>query len=138
MIAGIEGYLTSANMDSWYYALKKPFFNPPSFVFAPVWTILYIMMGIAAGLIWHRRKKHPELLVWFILQLVFNFLWSLIFFVGESILWALVDILLLWSTLFITLIYAYKQYKKVAYCLMPYFIWVSFAAVINFSLWILN
>jgi tryptophan-rich sensory protein len=138
LIAGIEGWVTASNTSHWYYALNKPFFNPPSFLFAPVWTVLYIMIGVAAGLIWQRREKHRALFSWFILQLIFNFLWSFFFFAGESIRWALIDILLLWITLLITLGYAYKYYITVVYWLTPYFLWVTFATVLNFSIWILN
>lgn len=138
LIAGIEGWITTANTSQWYYALRKPPFNPPSFVFAPVWTVLYIMIGIAGGLIWSRREEHRVLFICFLLQLFFNFLWSFLFFAAESISWALIDIILLWVTLLMTLIYAYRSYKVVAYWLTPYFLWVSFAAILNVSLWILN
>ena len=138
LIAGIEGWVTASNTSQWYYALNKPFFNPPSFLFAPVWTVLYVMIGVAAGLIWQCREKYRALFSWFILQLIFNFLWSFFFFAGESIRWALIDILLLWITLLITLGYAYKYYKTVVYWLTPYFLWVTFATVLNFSIWILN
>lgn len=138
VIAGIEGWVTAANTSQWYYALNKPSFNPPSEVFAPVWSVLYIMIGIAGGLIWQQRQKHPKLLAWFALQLLFNFLWSFLFFAAESIGLALIDILLLWISLLATLIYSYRHYRPAAYWLTPYFLWVSFAAVLNFSLWLLN
>lgn len=138
IIAAIEGWVTAANTNQWYYALNKPPFNPPSPIFAPVWTVLYIMIGVSGGLIWHRRKEHHRLFAWFILQLFFNFLWSFLFFAGKSIGWALIDIILLWMSLLITLINAYSYYKTVAYWLLPYFIWVSFATLLNLSLWILN
>lgn len=138
VIAAIEGRMTAANTSVWYYSLNKPSFIPPSSIFAPVWTVLYIMIGIAGGLIWHHRKKNYTLLIWFALQLFFNFLWPLLFFVGQSIGWALIDIVLLWVTLLVTLIHAYRYYKSVAYWLMPYFFWVSFAVILNFSFWILN
>jgi translocator protein len=138
LIAGIEGWVTAANTSQWYYTLIKPRFNPPSFVFAPTWTILYIMIGIAGGLIWRRREKHRLLFVFFILQLICNFAWSFLFFAAQSISWALIDIILLWITLLVTIVHSYKHYKTVAYWLTPYFIWVSFATVLNFSIWILN
>lgn len=138
LISGIEGWVTSTSINQWYSGLNKPPFNPPDFVFGPVWTALYIMIGIAGGLIWSKRNQHPRLLSLFILQLFFNFLWSFLFFLWESIGWALVDITLLWITLLIVVIDAYRHYKVVAYWLMPYLIWVSFAALLNFSLWLLN
>lgn len=138
LIAGIEGWVTAANTNQWYHALIKPPFNPPPFVFAPVWTILYIMIGIAGGLIWSKRDKYLGLLILFFLQIFFNFLWSFLFFLWQSISWALIDISLLWVVVLIILIYGYRYYKKVAYLLIPYFIWLSFAAMLNFSLWLLN
>jgi len=138
LIAGIEGWVTAANTSQWYDTLIKPRFNPPSFVFAPTWTVLYIMIGIAGGLIWCRREKHRVLFVFFILQLIFNFAWSFLFFAAQSISWALIDIILLWITLLVTIIYSYRHYKTAAYWLTPYFIWVSFATVLNFSIWVLN
>lgn len=138
LIAGIEGWVTAANTNQWYAALNKPVFNPPSSMFGLVWTVLYIMIGIAGGLIWSRRKEHPVLSALFLLQLLFNFLWSFLFFLWESIGWALVDISLLWITLLAILVYTYRRYKTIAYWLIPYFIWVSFATVLNFRLWILN
>ncbi|MAZ77399.1 MAG: hypothetical protein CMF39_01810 [Legionellaceae bacterium] len=138
LIAGIEGWVTASNTNSWYHTLNKPVFNPPSFVFGPIWTVLYIMIGIAGGLIWNKRKQHKGLWILFLIQLLFNFLWSFLFFLWESISWALIDISLLWITLLIILICAYRTYRVVAYWLTPYFIWVSFAALLNVSLWILN
>ena len=96
------------------------------------------MMGIAGGLIWLTRKKNTALFVCFVIQLILNFLWSFLFFAAQSIGWALLDIILLWSTLCITLYIALQQRKAVVYWLLPYFIWVSFAMILNFSLWILN
>lgn len=137
-IAGIEGWVTASNTNQWYDTLNKPAFNPPSFVFGPVWTVLYIMIGIAGGLIWAKREQYKKLWILFLIQLLFNFLWSFLFFLWESISWALVDISLLWITLLIILIYAYRTYRAIAYWLAPYFIWVSFAALLNVSLWLLN
>lgn len=138
LIASIEGWVTATNTNQWYNALNKPIFNPPSFIFGPVWTILYITIGIAGGLIWSQRKKHQKLYILFFLQLLLNFSWSFLFFLWESIAWALIDITALWITLLAILIYAYRHYKTIFYWLMPYFMWVSFAAVLNFSLWVLN
>lgn len=137
-IAGIEGWVTSTHSNQWYINLQKPWFNPPAYVFAPVWSVLYITIGIAGGLIFSARKAHPKLLVYFFIQLIFNFLWSILFFYFQSITWALVDILLLWVTLFITLCIAFRHYKAVGYWLIAYFLWVSFATILNLSLWILN
>ena len=138
LIAGTEGWVTATSVNAWYHSLTKPFFNPPAWIFAPVWSVLYIMMGIAGGLIWLTRKKNTALFVCFVIQLILNFLWSFLFFAAQSIVWSLLYIILLWSTLCITLYIALQQRKAVVYWLLPYFIWVSFAMILNFSLWILN
>lgn len=137
-IAGIEGWITVTYSNQWYIDLQKPWFNPPAYVFTPVWSILYITVGIAGGLIFSAREANPRLLVYFFIQLIFNFLWSILFFYFQSISWALIDIVLLWITLFITLWIAFGHYKTVGYWLLAYFLWVSFAMILNFSLWILN
>jgi tryptophan-rich sensory protein len=137
-IAGIEGWVTVTYSNQWYINLQKPWFNPPAYVFTPVWSVLYITIAIAGGLIFSERKAHPRLLFYFFIQLIFNFLWSILFFCFQSIAWALIDILLLWLTLFMTLFIAFRHYKTVGYWLLAYFFWVSFAMILNFSLWILN
>jgi translocator protein len=138
LIAGIEARITAASINTWYHSLNKPFFNPPAWIFAPVWSVLYIMLGIVSGLIWSVRKKNTALFTCFFIQLLLNFLWSFLFFGAQAIGWALVNIVLLWSTLCLTLYLAWQRFKTVFYWLLPYFIWISFATILNFSLWILN
>ena len=138
IVTGIVGWVTAANTNAWYYALQKPVFNPPSWLFGPVWTVLYIMIGIAGGLLWQKHQRLASLWFLYLLQLVFNFIWSILFFYYESISWALVDIILLWVTLLSLLLMSARRYRPVFYWLILYFCWVSFATVLNFSLWILN
>ncbi len=134
--------ITRDNVLTWFPTIKKPFFNPPSWLFAPVWTLLYIAMGVAAGLVWNQIFQTPEIvkkaLLFFGIQLVLNAFWSYIFFGLHNILLALIEIILLWLLIFET----YKQFriinKTAGYLFIPYLAWVSFATVLNASLWYLN
>lgn len=138
IVSGFTGWVSASHITGWYQALNQPSFNPPSWVFAPVWTTLYITIGIAGGLLWQKRRKHPLLLFCFTLQLAFNFLWSFIFFVGQNISWALFDILALWISLLCLIIFSARKQKNIMWLLLPYFIWTSFAAILNYSIWQLN
>ncbi len=141
--AGAIGTLTvgGGGFQSWYAAIEKPAFTPPGWVFGPVWTTLYILMGVAAFLIWRRGLRSPTVQValgWFLGQLVLNALWSPVFFGWHRIGLALVIILLLWAAIVMTL-YGFSRVSKVAAgLLVPYLLWVSFAAVLNASIWWLN
>lgn len=138
----ISSIVTRENIPTWYADLNKPFFNPPNWIFAPVWTILYIMMGVAGGMIWNRMETDEEnvkkAFKFFILQLALNALWSYLFFGLQNPLLALIEIILLWLLIFET----YNQFKKIdkvaGMLLVPYLAWVSFATVLNGSIWWLN
>lgn len=140
-VGGLSGYLTSGEIKDWYRTVEKPVFNPPDFVFGPVWTALYIMMGIAFVLVWkagaESGRKRKAMTLYF-LQLLLNFLWSLIFFGAHEIGWALVEIALLWVTIILTINAFRKISSLAAWLLVPYLCWVSFAAVLNFAIWKLN
>lgn len=137
--AGALGSLfTSSSIPTWYAALQKPAFNPPSWIFGPVWTLLYIMMGIALYLVWTNKKKSKTAITIFGIQLALNALWSILFFGLKSPLYAFIDIIALWITILLAIIYFYKTSKTAAYLLIPYILWVSFASVLNFYLMILN
>lgn len=138
VISGIAGWVTGDNIAGWYTPLQKPSFNPPSWIFGPVWTVLYIMIGIAGGLLWTMRDTHPAAFWVYVLQLVFNFAWSFIFFGAHQIGWAYVDILLLWVSIILTIVFAFNASKVAAMLLVPYLGWVTFACVLNFMLWRLN
>ena len=134
--AGILGSIfTIPALESWYPTLTKPFFNPPSFIFAPVWTILYLLMGISLYMAWGNKKININ---WFWLQLGLNILWSIIFFGLQSPFLGFFVILLLWYTIFMTIKEFRKYNKPASYLLYPYIIWVSFAALLNFAIMILN
>lgn len=132
---------TEASVDSWYETIKKPGFTPPNSVFAPVWTVLYVLMGISAGIVWSRGLYHvwvKTALYHFVFQLLFNGLWSLVFFNLERPLWALLIII----ALFVLILLTIKWFKVVnnlaAYLLIPYALWVAYAMALNFEIWRLN
>lgn len=132
---------TIAAIPTWYVMLTKPVFSPPNWVFGPVWTILYALMGISAYLIWIKgiqNKKIKMALLYFMIQLVFNFLWSFLFFGLHNPLLGLVDIIALWIAIACTIRMFYPLSKRAAYLLIPYILWVSFAGVLNLSIVLLN
>jgi benzodiazapine receptor len=142
VLVGIVGSIfTTPSIGGWYAGLTKPAFNPPGFIFGPVWTILYVMMGIALYLVWQKKankqlKKSAFKI--FGIQLALNFLWSIIFFGFHSPGIALIEIILLWLSIFLT-IRAFSKVDKISsYILYPYLLWVSFASILNLSIVILN
>lgn len=142
VIGYLSGMVTRESITTWYPTLVKPFFNPPNWVFAPVWTILYIMMGIAGGFVWNKMETNEKSVKiafkYFIIQLALNAVWSFIFFYLHNPFLALIEIVLLWLMIFET----YNQFKKIdskaGMLLLPYLAWVSFAAVLNGAVWWLN
>ncbi len=141
LIGFLGSVATQTSINTWYQTLNKPFFTPPNWIFAPVWTILYIMMGIAAGIVWSRGFYHKWVkvaLYHFGFQLLLNAAWSIFFFGLQNPLIALLDII----ALFILLLFTIKWFKVVnttaAYLLIPYAIWVAFATALNFGIWQLN
>jgi benzodiazapine receptor len=129
------------NLHNWYATLNKPWFNPPNWVFAPVWTTLYILMGVAAFLVWQKRLGHRSVrigLVLFVVQLALNGLWTPLFFGCHWIGTALIDIVLLWVAILAVIVAFHRVSLPAAICLYPYLAWVSFASVLNFRLWQLN
>lgn len=136
-LAGLIGSQFEAG--AWYDALEKPAFNPPSSIFAPLWTALYLLMGVAAWLVWdrHRTAANPALAL-FVLQLAANAAWSWLFFGRHSPGAALADSVILW-VLILGTTWAFLRLRTIAGVLMiPYLAWVSFAAVLNFEIWRLN
>lgn len=143
LAAGAIGATSTVNsVNSWYTTLIKPSFSPPNWIFGPVWTTLFIMMGIAFFLVWVYGEKKNKLrkpaLILFLVHLVFNTLWSIFFFGMQSPLLGFIDIVILWLMI-ATLAYLFYQVKKpAAYLMLPYLLWVSFASVLNFSILMLN
>lgn len=136
----IGGFFTAKNLYPWYDTLVKPEFNPPSWVFSPVWTTLYTLMGISLFLILKAEssKDKTQGIVFFTIQLVLNGLWSVVFFGMHQILWAFILIILLLIFIALLIFKFYRISKTAAYLLVPYILWVSFATVLNFSLYLLN
>jgi len=141
-LAGIIGTVfTTPSIPGWYAGLTKPSFNPPNWIFGPVWTTLYALMGVAAYLVFSKGLKTPGVkaaLAVFAAQLVLNTLWSIVFFGAHRILGAVVVIVLLWAMILATILLFHKISRPAAYLLVPYLLWVSFAAVLNISLYALN
>jgi benzodiazapine receptor len=136
-----SGAMAEGGFRSWYSLIEKPAFTPPGWVFGPVWTVLYLLMGVAAFLVWQRGLRSRAVRIalgWFLGQLVLNALWSPVFFGLHRIDWALVVIVLLWAALVITLFYFSQVSRPAALLLVPYLLWVSFATVLNASIWWLN
>jgi len=137
----ISGMATSRGVRDWYPTLVKPPFNPPSWVFAPVWTLLYLMMGGAAFLVWQRGLESPGVrlaLGLFLFQLLLNGLWSILFFGMRAPGLAMVDVVLLWMAIAGAMVSFWQVSPVAGLLLAPYQAWVTFAAVLNGAIWVLN
>jgi tryptophan-rich sensory protein len=136
--ASILGILFSPG--EWYAQMNKPSWNPPSWLFGPVWTTLYLMMGLAAWLVWKKGgfKSQSRPLTLFLVQLTLNAAWSPLFFGLRNPGVAFVEILMLWCAIVATIIFFWKVNRWAALLLLPYLAWVSFASVLNFTLWRMN
>lgn len=142
LAAGFIGsFFTSSSIGSWYSTISKPGFNPPGWIFGPVWTVLYILMGISLYLVLQKGlpDTHVKIAILiFAVQLVLNILWSILFFGMQSPMLAFIEIILLWVFILLTITHFYALSKPAAYLLIPYILWVSFAAILNFSIYMLN
>jgi tryptophan-rich sensory protein len=137
----VAGIFTSTGVKGWYAAANKPSFNPPDWIFAPMWTTLYILMGFALYLVWNKPGSEPgkkRALRWFAVQMILNFCWSFIFFYAKQPGWALVEIVAMWIAILFTIMSFSKISRPAAWLLVPYILWVSFATVLNFYIWHLN
>lgn len=139
MFGMLSGAFTSVNDYVWYAGLNKPWFTPPNWLFAPVWTIMYIIMGIIVGKLWqHRNKFYNTLAIkLFIIHFIFNLIWSPIFFYFHRIDIAFYDICLVWFSLIMLFIVVWNN-KVITVWLVPYMVWISFAMILNYSVYILN
>lgn len=139
---GIIGWvITGDAVTEWYPALKKPAFTPPSWLFGMIWPVLYVLMGIAAGILWNKptgRKAVLTAMRLFLFQLILNGLWTPLFFGLHRIDLALIEIIILWITLLATTIVFYVQSETAGVLLIPYLMWVSFAVYLNAGYWYLN
>lgn len=140
--AGFIGVVfTSSAIPTWYDSLKKPPFSPPNWIFGPVWTILYTLMGISAYFVWRQGINDSQVktaLIIFGVQLFLNALWSPIFFGFRALFAGLIVIIIMWIAILLTILAFLKISTVAAVLLIPYILWVSFATILNFSLWILN
>ena len=140
--AGLIGSVaTFPSIPTWYASLEKPFFNPPNWLFGPVWIALYTLMGISAFLVWRKGIRDRQVKVAlgiFVAQLILNSLWSIVFFGLHSLLGGLIVILPLWVAILLSIVTFYRISKTAGVLLIPYILWVSFATLLNFSLWQLN
>ncbi|MBD3259129.1 tryptophan-rich sensory protein [Candidatus Woesearchaeota archaeon] len=141
-LAGVIGsFFTSPAVRTWYTTIQRPSFSPPDWVFAPVWTTLFILMGISLFLVWNKGLKTKGVkiaLVFFFIQLVLNALWSIIFFGLKSPLGGFIELCFLWAMILAAIITFYRVSRPAAYLLIPYILWVSFAGVLNFMIFYLN
>ena len=141
-LAGIVGSVfTASSVSTWYLGIVKPSFNPPSWLFGPVWVTLFFLMGLALYLVWNSGLDAPGVkaaLVLFAIQWVLNILWSVFFFGLRSPFLAFIEIVLLWISIVATVAFFYRISFAAAILLVPYLLWVSFAAILNLSIWRLN
>jgi tryptophan-rich sensory protein len=141
-LAGVIGsFFTASSIQNWYAGITKPVFNPPNWIFAPVWTTLFLLMGVALFLAWTKkaeRKLKRTAMILFDFQLVLNIAWSMIFFGLHSPFWAFVDIVALWILILLNAICFYKISKAAGWLYAPYLLWVGFAGVLNFTIWMIN
>jgi translocator protein len=141
LIGFTASFFTTAAVDGWYLTVNKPTFNPPNWLFMPVWTTLYVLMGIALYLVWSSNAAEGlkrTAIILFAVQLTLNFFWSIIFFYAHQLGWAFVEIIAMWLMILLTIIWFGKISSTAAWLLVPYICWVSFASVLNYSIWKLN
>ncbi|RZL34185.1 MAG: tryptophan-rich sensory protein, partial [Pedobacter sp.] len=138
-IGALGGWATAKSVQTWYPKLNKPSFNPPNWLFAPVWTSLYVLIGIAAYLVWIRRDRiiHlPRTIAIYFIQLILNLAWSFIFFYLHEIGFALFEILILLAVIIINAVMFYKINKWAGLIFIPYILWVSFASFLTYNIFI--
>jgi benzodiazapine receptor len=139
-VGGLSGYLTVGGLAEWYVNLKKPAFNPPGWIFGPVWTLLYALMGVSLYMVIKSVNHELKTAAYavFAVQLALNFWWSFIFFNSRELGWALFEILVLWVAILALILLFYRISKPAALLQIPYLLWVSFATILNATLWWMN
>lgn len=138
ILGALVGALSNSGDTQWYQSLNRPSFAPPSWVFGPVWTVLYIMIGCAGSYLWLHRDQQSLLLTLFIFQLVLNYAWSFIFFRAQAMGFAIIEILLLLTTIISIMVLAFTHHRVVTWLLLPYSCWVAFATVLNIAFYVNN
>ena len=140
-IGAIGGFFTMESVKTWYTTLNKPSFNPPNYLFGPVWSTLYAIMGIASYLVWKKRnvaKNYALAASVYFIQLILNLMWSFIFFYQQQIGFALIEIIILLIAIIINSVLFYRINKVAGLLYIPYIMWVSFATVLTYSIYMLN
>jgi translocator protein len=140
-VGAVSGLFTVSEISGWYQTINKPSWNPPSWIFSPVWTTLYIMMGIALYLVWTAEVKpaaKKKAIAFFVIQLVLNFFWSFIFFKQHQIGLAFAEIIIMFVFILMTIFSFARINKAAAWLLVPYISWVSFATILTYTIWQLN
>jgi tryptophan-rich sensory protein len=140
-IGGLGGFFTFESVKTWYITLNKPALNPPNWIFGPVWTTLYVLMGIASFLVWQKRKENPlykKAIAFYLVQLVLNLMWSFLFFYQQQVGLALAEIILLWLVIATNGYLFYKINKTAGLLFVPYLLWVSFATYLTYAIYTLN
>jgi len=141
-LVGIGGSaFTVKSIPTWYAQLNKPLFSPPNWLFGPVWTLLYAIQGIAAYLIYQKIPTNPQAktaLGLFVVQLILNAIWTPLFFVAHNIKLAFFEIVLMWISILLSTIWFFRADETAGWLMLPYLAWVTFASVLNYSLWRLN
>lgn len=140
LAGGLGSFFTASSVKDWYLTLEKPALNPPAWVFGPVWTMLFLLMGYALYLVWTDESGKRRTLAYLVfgIQMILNILWSIIFFGLHSPGGALFEMIFLWLAILATIIAFAKISRTAAWLLAPYILWVSFAGYLNYSIWILN
>ncbi len=134
----IGGIVTYSSKEPWYSSLVKSNLNPPDWVFAPVWTTLYLFMTVAIWLAWHKNRRNVNLIYYYLIHLLFNTTWSIVFFFFHNIFLALINLIIL-ILFIIFLMFQYKKISQLSYYLMiPYLLWCCYALILNLSLFVLN
>lgn len=137
----IGSIFTSASLFTWYAGIAKPSFNPPDWVFGPVWTLLFVLMAISLFLVWkkgtHKKAVRIALFIYAV-QLLLNILWSALFFGLQNPFFAFLEIIVLWAAILLTIVFFHRISRPAAWLLVPYLLWVSFAAVLNITIYLLN
>ncbi len=141
LLGGLGAFITVDQIDGWYKMLEKPRGVPPNWLFGPVWTTIYSLIGVSLALIWHLAasgKAKKAALTWFAIQMILNFAWTPLFFGAHQLGWALVVIIAMLLTILITLIQFRSLYRLAGRLLIPYSIWVGYATYLNAGYWLLN
>ena len=139
-VSGLGGWVTATSVGTWYLTLDKPSFNPPSWVFAPVWTTLYIFIAVAGWLVWRKAgfAQARTAFTWYFLQLALNLAWSFLFFGARNPGAAFIEVVFFLAAILMTAVH-FSRFDKIATLLfVPYIVWVAFASVLNGAIWYLN